>query len=192
MMAVNDMIKEMDSGTSEDVEMDSPFVKPQTEEKSINRTELMEKTGKQLAVMCTPYSPLKLKTLEKMAKSDLCDIILSKGQNKEQKEAKGRSGTSKSDSEAIIDTMLAIAESFKMKREQEPLNATAKTIFKNNAVNLVDKKVDEEEISSHGVNTAVAVFTGAFLLVDGLVGIANIPTLFSKMKSKFNAKPNTK
>lgn len=174
-------------------EMASPFEeKVEDSSNSVNRTELMNKTAKELAVMAMPYVPLKQTTLEKMAKADLCDIIMTKGQNKEQKESKARANRTQSDSEAIIETVLAIAESFKLKRENEPLNATAKQIFKNNAVNIVDKKVEDEAVSSHGVNTAVAVFAGAFLLVDGLIGIANIPSFFSKLKGKMSAKSNTK
>ncbi len=170
-------------------DMDSPFEeKVQDDSKPLTRTELMDKTGKVLAKLAMPYTTLKETTLSKLSKAELCDIILSKGTNKSEKESKGRASRTKSDSEAIIDTILSIAESFKLKREHDTLNATAKQIFKNNAINIVDQKVSEEAISSHGVNTTVAVFAGIFLLADGLIGIANIPSFFSKLKGKFGAK----
>ncbi len=175
-------------------EMDSPFVeKEQSEGNALNRTELMQKTAKELALLAMPYVALKESTLQKMAKADLCDIIMSKGQSKDKKESTARASRSTSDSEAIINTFLMMIESFKLKRESEPLNAVAKEIFKNNAVNIVDKKVDEEAVSSHGLNTAVTVITAGFLLLDGLVGLKNVPSLFSKIKGKFsNAKTDAK
>lgn len=182
------MEKEAVNGADNVEEMDSPFVEVNDETKSINRTELMNKTAKELAVLAMPYVPLRQSTLEKMAKADLCDIIMTKGQSKEQKESKARASRKDSESEAIIETILQIVESFKIKREKEPLNATAKNVFKNNAINIVDKKVEDETVSSHGVNTAVAIITGGFLLVDGLIGIGNVPTLFSKLKGKLSAK----
>ncbi|MDX1808304.1 MAG: hypothetical protein R3331_02065 [Sulfurospirillaceae bacterium] len=180
------MSKEAVDGTDNGVERNIPFEEMGNSTEGITRTELMEKTGKELAKMALPYTTWKESTLSKLSKPELCDIILTKGANKEQQEPRARAARATSDSEAIIETFLAIAESFKLKREKEPLNATAKQIFKNNAVNLVDKKVEEETLSSHGVNVTVAFIAGTFLAIDGLIGLANIPTFFSKIKSKLN------
>jgi len=180
------MNKEKVNGMDNAEEMETPFnEKMEDESRAINRTELMQKTAKELSILAMPYVALKESTLQKMAKSDLCDIILSKGQSKEKKESTARASRTQSDSEAIISTLLMMVESFKVKRENEPLNAAAKEIFKNNAINIVDKKVDDETVSSHGVNTAVTVLTAGFLLVDGLIGLKNVPSFFSKIKSKF-------
>ncbi|WP_331773811.1 hypothetical protein [Sulfurospirillum sp. 1612] len=181
------MNKGAEKVTDNGVDMDIPFDDIKSTKEDITRTELMQKTGKELAKIALPYTNLKEVTLTKLSKAELCDIILTKGANREQTEPKARANRAKSDSEAIIDTFLAIAESFKLKREQEPLNAAAKQIFKNNAVNIVDKKVEDETVSSHGVNTAVVIVAGAFLAIDGIIGLANIPTFLGKLKSKFNA-----
>lgn len=153
------------------------------------RAELMQLTGKELAKMALPYTTLKDTTLSKLSKAELCDIILSKGKSKEGGTTKKKT---QSESEAIINSFLSILETVKMRRENEPLNPTAKQIFFNNATAVVDEKIQDETITSGRINNVVLALTGAFLVLDGAVGIANIPKAFGKIKEKIKNARKTK
>jgi len=156
----------------------------ETEQKTdtTNRAELMQKTGKELAKLAKPFTSLSETTLSKLSKAELCDIIISKGKERKEKPKNKDSST------AIIDTFLGIIESIKTNRDKEPLNTTAKQIFSSNAVAVVDRQIQEEKITSGGLNTTILILSGSFLLIDGVIGIKNIPGIYKKIKDRINAR----
>ena len=164
-------------------EIASPFIE-EVEEKGATkkRAELMQKTGKELAKMAKPFTSLSETTLSKLSKAELCDIIISKGKDRKEKPKNKDSST------AIVDTFLGIVESIKVNRDKEPLNNTAKQIFSSNAVAVVDKQIQEEKITSGGLNTAILLLSGSFLLIDGIIGIKNIPAIYKRIKDKISAR----
>lgn len=161
----------------------------ETEENSsaLNRNEMMKLTGKQLAKMAQPYSTLQLTSLERMSKAKLCDIILNKTDKKKDDEEKPHARTARSESqtEQFINTALMLLDSFKTNRDGEPLNATAKEVFKKQAIVYADEKVQAGEMNLDKSNNTLLYLSAGALLFDGLVGFKNSPALLAKIKNKF-------
>ncbi len=155
------------------------------EHETLNRNELMELTAKQLAKMAQPYSTLQLNSLERMAKAKLCDIILKKSDKKKEDEPHARTARTESQTEQFISTALLMLDGFKTNRDGEPLNATAKEIFKKQAVVYADEKVSSGEMDINKSSNALLFLSAGVLVFDGLIGFKNAPGLFQKMKSKF-------
>ena len=158
------------------------------ESEALNRNELMKLTGKELAKMAQPYSTLQLTSLERMAKAKLCDIILNKSDGKKEDEPHARAARTESQTEQFINTALMLLDSFKTNRDGEPLNATAKEVFKKQAVVYADEKVKAGEIDLDKSNNTLLYLSAGALLFDGLVGFKNSPALLAKIKNKFFSK----
>lgn len=158
---------------------------------ALNRNELMNLTGKELAKMAAPYSTLQLNSLERKSKPFLCDIILNKGESKSEDEEKSyaRTARSKSETEMFIDMTVNVLDNLKRSRDEEPLNAMAKDVFTKQAVVYADEKVQSGEMNIDKANTAIFVISAAVLIYDGVVGFKNTPALFQKVKRKFFTKP---
>ena len=113
------------------------------EPEGINRQAMKDKhTGKELAAMAQPYTPLKLSTLERMSKDDLIDIIQSKGQQKDTT-AKPRASRSQNELTDIIDFGIAMLNQYKMQRDGEPNPAMLSEAFKGQAVAKLEQKQNE-------------------------------------------------
>jgi len=153
----------------------------------LNRNELMKLTCKELAKMAQPYSTYKLISLERMSKAKLCDIILNKTDKKKDDEDKthSRAARTSSETEQFIDTALVMLDMLKRNRDNEPLNPTAKDIFKKQAVVYADEKIKNNELNVDKANTALFALAGVAILYDGIVGFKNTPTLLNKIKNKF-------
>lgn len=154
---------------------------------ALNRNELMKLTGKELAKMAQPYSTLKLSSLERLSKAKLCDIILNKTYKIKDDEEKphARDARSSSDTEQFIDTALTVLDMLKQNRDKEPLNATAKEIFRKQAVVYADEKIQNGEMNADKANNALFYLSAGVILYDGIIGISNTPTLLAKLKKKF-------
>ena len=158
-------------------------------------SELMKKTGRELAEMAAPFTDKSVTTLSKMAKKDLIKIIqdgLAGKVNEKEQEAKARKNRTKSEAEQLIEAMIHTLEAFKVQREHKPLNPVIKKVFEQQAVNYTSKKVEEDNITPEGINKALLFGTGALLLVDGLVGFENIPKIIEKIKKKVKRKGSKK
>jgi len=153
---------------------------------ALNRNELMNLTGKDLAKMAAPYSTLQLNSLERKSKAYLCDLILNKGDEKQEDDKPhARAARSKSDTEQFIDTAVQLLDVLKRSRDDEPLNAMAKDIFVKQAVVYADEKVAANEMNVDKANTAIFVISAAALIYDGVIGFKNTPALLQKVKQKF-------
>ncbi len=176
-----------DMGSNEDI--DNMFNDNATENSSnaLNRNELMELTGKELAKMAQPYSTLKLNSLERKSKAFLCDLIMNKSDNKAKEEEKphARSSRTESQTEQFINTALVMLSVMKQNRDGEPLNATASDVFKKQAIVYADEKISKDEMNIDKANTALFIISTGALLFDGLIGFKNAPTLFTKLKNKY-------
>lgn len=159
----------------------------EADHETLNRNELMKLTGKELAKMAQPYSTLRMSSLERLSKAKLCDIILNKTDKKKDEEDKphARVARSSSDTEQFIDTALTVLDMLKQNRDKEPLNATAKEIFRKQAIVYADEKIQNGEMSADKANNALFYLSAGVILYDGIIGISNTPTLLSKMKKKF-------
>lgn len=152
----------------------------------LNRNELMQLTGKQLAKKAAPYSTLKLITLEKKSKAELCDIILNKTDKKaDEEKPAGRAARTSSETEQFIETALHMLSAIKQQRDGEPLNAMATDVFKKQAVAYTDEKISNDEININKASTALFAISATAIVFDGVIGFKNAPTLFSKIKNKF-------
>jgi len=156
---------------------------------ALNRNELMKLTGKELAKMAQPYSSKTLAVLEKTAKAKLCDLILAKDE-KATKEEKphARTARTQSDTEQFIQTAVNLLDVMKRARDEEPLNAMAKDVFTKQAVVYADAKVASDEMNVDKANNILLGLSAGALLIDGLIGFKNAPTLLGKLKNKFFAK----
>jgi len=176
----NAMNTATDNGNTDDM------FQEETTHNELNRVELMNLTGKQLAKMAQPYSSKTLKVLEKTAKATLCDIILNKSENKPHEDKPhARESRTKSQTESFIENAVSLLEVMKRQRDDEPLNASAREIFTKQAVIYADQKATEGQMNVDKANTALFVISAGAILFDGLIGFKNSPTLFKKIKNKF-------
>lgn len=155
---------------------------------ALNRNDLMQLTGKQLAKKAAPYSTLQLNSLERKSKAWLCDLILSKGQSEEKIEEQpfARAARTESQTETFINIFLSTLDHVKQTRDHEPLNPVAKQIFQKQAIVYTDEKIKNEEININKANNVLLYGVGAFILFDGLIGIKNSPALAMKIKNFFS------
>lgn len=176
----------MDTGTGNGVAGEvADEIAGKQEQSSYNRAELMEKTGAELAEMAAPYSTKKLSTLERMAKKDLCDIIMRGGEKKTEEGPKARAARTESETEQIINMGLSVLDAIKQSRDGKMLNPLAVDIFKKQAVIALDDQVAQDRVNLNTASKVMLFGSAAVLLVDGIVGLHNSPTLLSKMKKKF-------
>lgn len=186
----NGMDNGLDSATK--AEINSQF-QEDAQESTLNRNQLMDLPTKKLAKMAQPYSTKTLKTLEKTAKSTLCDLILNKGDGKPKEETTyARTGTAQSETEQFIGTALMMLSAMKQNRDGEPLNAMAAEVFKKQAVVYADDKVKNGEMDINKSSNALLYISAGAILFDGLIGFKNTPTLFQKIKDKFTKRPGQK
>ncbi|AXX87160.1 hypothetical protein AMRN_1424 [Malaciobacter marinus] len=156
------------------------------------RAELEKMTNKELAKLAEPLqSQYSFNSLKGRSKPFLIDIIL--GVNKEPKinnNAKAAHKTTVNESEDIITTGLSVLQGIKQQREGQEalLNPIAQELFKNSAVNTVDKARAEGTLSSEKFSTALLALSGTALVVDSVIGFNNIPTYFTKLKARFTKK----
>jgi len=169
-------------------EIDDFFADDTQESHAINRNELMKLTGKQLAKKAQPYSTLQLNSLERLAKAKLCDMILAKSDTKKDEEPKARTARTASNSEQMIETVLNVLDMIKHSRDNEPLNATAKEIFKKQAVVYADEKIQAGEMDTNKASNMFLYLSAGAILFDGIIGFKNAPSLITKLKSKFTKK----
>lgn len=186
----NGEAKEAPRGTRKGVneEIDDYFTEDTQESNALNRNELMKLTGKELAKLAQPYSTLQLNSLERIAKAKLCDMILAKSDTKKDDEPKARTARTSSQSEQMIDTVLNILDVLKHNRDNEPLNATAKEIFKKQAVVYADEKIDAGEMDTDKASNMFLYLSAGAILFDGIIGFKNAPSLITKVKNKFSKK----
>jgi hypothetical protein len=191
-MKDNDMANGADSGVSNGTVPPHPMDNEENKKaQTLNRAELEKKTGKELAqiVHANGYSKKKLITLEKMAKADLITIIFQKSDTpSEESGPKARAPRKQSEVESTIEMALGFLNHIKMQREQEPINAYAMEQVKTGAVAYLDNAMANNEVSSKSIGTIGVVAVALFVIVDGLVGIKNIPTLFQTVKQKLLAR----
>lgn len=166
----------------------SPFKDMQTDKEVISRVELMKLTAKELAKKAEPKSTLRLSTLEKLAKADLCDIILDI--KKADDKPKARAERTQSESDNIINFALDILQNIKISREgqESKINQIAKDIFKSSAISKVDEARAEGTLNNDTFNNLLMFGSGIAIVIDSVVGFNNIPTLFQKLKAKVKGK----
>ena len=164
---------------------------------TLTRQELKDNyTVKELAKLAEPKSKTySYNSLKSRSKDFLIDIILEVNKEEETKinQAKATHKTSTNASEDLVSMGLGILNAFKKQREGEnaELNPIATELFKNSAVNEVDKARADGTLQTDKFNTALLAISGTALVVDGVIGFKNVPTLFSKLKAKFK-KDDTK
>lgn len=164
------------------------FVNEASSNSSLTRAELEKKTGKELAKIAHPLqkgNKLSISTLQGKPKPFLIDIILGIQEAKEQ--PKGRAPQNQSESQDVLEVAINILNGIKMQREgqQAQLNPIATEIFKNTAVNEVDKARAEGTFQTDKFNTLLLCVSGTALVIDGVVGFKNIPGIYNKLKSRF-------
>lgn len=172
-------------------ENEFPFEpKEEQNKQSLTRDELLKKTGKQLAALAEPKSTFSLNTLKGFAKNRLVDIILGIEEEKAKTTQEGRAPQGTNESEDIVSMGLSVLQAFKQQREGEQalLNPIAQELFINSAVNSVDKARADGVLKTDKFNTTLLALSGSALVIDGVIGFENIPTLFSKVKAKFSKK----
>lgn len=160
-------------------------IKGKAETSSLNRVELMELSGKDLAAMALPYSSKKISTLERMAKADLCDIIMNGREAPKDDAPKSRAARTQSQTEELVDIIIGFLDAIKRARDDEPLNPLAVDIVRKQAVIKVDEKVKSEQLDINTASNVMLFGAGAFLLFDAFYGVSNSPTLLHGMKKKF-------
>jgi hypothetical protein len=172
-----------DKGLDNNVEMEeNPFHKEEVENK-LTREELMKKTGKELAQMAQPKSRFKIKTLERLPKAELCDIILDITVDEK---PKARASRTESESDNIINFAIDTLEAIKKSRGANGINPIAKEIFKSSAVNKVDEARADGNLSSEKFNNTLLVLSGVAITIDSIIGFENVPTLFQRLKAKLS------
>jgi hypothetical protein len=175
-------------------EIESPFDENEEQSKSdLDRNKLKKLTNKELAKLAKPKSRFQLSTLEGKSKDYLIDIILDISDEKE-KESTARTSRTESESDEYINTAIGILEALKQQREnsqEAQINPVVKQIFKDSAVSKVDDARASGAVESKTVKNIMLFGSGAILLVDGLVGLNNVPELFSKLKEKVQKKRGT-
>jgi hypothetical protein len=158
----------------------------QPESSALNRNELMQLTGKELAKMAAPYSELRLNTLERKPKAELCDIIMQQGQPQEKDEKpNARAARTESQTEQFINGVLNVLDVLKQNRDGEQLHPVAKQIFQKQAIAYTDEKIQSGDVDINKTSNLMLYGVTAYLLFDGLVGVKNSPTLFRRARNFF-------
>lgn len=183
------MEKEALNGTDNGLEMDNPFEEVTENVDGLTKTEFLAKTNKDLRPFIKPYTTLSDTTLAKFSKLELWDIYINRNNPQEQKQAKGRAARNQGEGTDLITMVVDFLEGQKIKRDQQPFDAKMKERFINNTTNKMSEKVSDDTM--HTASTALIAGLGVYFLIDGLVGIANIPKKISELKSK-REKPSTK
>jgi hypothetical protein len=175
------MDKDKNTGTG-DIP-DSPFTETeeQTENKEYTRTQLENKTAKELAVMASEYITASPETIAKWAKKDIITVIINKGYDKK---SAPRQNRTKTDTENIIGGVLDFLDSVKEEREQKRIYKPLKEVVKNNAVNVIDESLESGTINLHTASKIVVAVGGSLVLIDAFIGFKKIPELFKDWKEK--------
>ena len=176
-----------------------PFVEDEAQKiEKPTRLELEKLSNSKLAKMAEPMQKrYSFSSLKGRSKNYLIDIILGVkdeseiGINGNSISNGAKAPQAKSESEELINYGLTLLNAIKQHREGQnaELNPIAKEMFKNSAIVEVDKARADGTIKTDKFNSLMLGLSGAFLVVDGVVGIKNIPTLFKKLKDKVNSKP---
>ena len=175
-------------------ENDFPFEeKEEIKESKYTRSELEKLSNKDLAKIAEPLqNRYSFSSLKGRSKAYLIDIILG---IKDEEEISINPSTAKAphttnESAELISFGLNVLNSFKQQRDGQnaELNPIAKELFKNSAVNSVDKARADGIIKTDKFNTLIMGLSGTALIIDGVIGFNNIPTLFQKLKNRINSK----
>lgn len=175
-------------------ENDFPFEeKEEIKESKYTRAELEKLSNKDLAKIAEPLqNRYSFSSLKGRSKAYLIDIILG---IKDEEEISINPSTAKAphttnESAELISFGLNVLNSFKQQRDGQnaELNPIAKELFKNSAVNSVDKARADGIIKTDKFNTLIMGLSGTALIIDGVIGFNNIPTLFQKLKNRINSK----
>lgn len=172
---------------------DFPFEEnEQKKDGAYTRAELEKLTGRELATIAAPLQKrFGFSSLKGKGKSFLIDIILGI-KTEEVKEPKGKAPQTASESQNIIEMGLTVLQNIKQQREGQgaQLNPIAQELFRSSAVNTVDKARAEGALETDKFNTVIVGVSGLALAIDGAIGFENVPTLFSKLKSKLSTRAN--
>lgn len=190
-MKVNEGMNE-EMGT----ENEFPFAEDEVKTSSKpTRAELEELTNKDLAKLAEPLQKrYSFSSLKGRSKNFLIDIILGVKDENEININKAKAPHSASESENMLNVALNFLQAIKVQREGQEaiLNPIATEMFKNSAVAKVDEARAEGTLQSDKFNNIILSASAAAVLVDGLVGFNNVPTLFSKIKTKFSKNNDSK
>jgi hypothetical protein len=151
-----------------------------TDEK-YTRTELENRTAKELAVMASEYINANPETIAKWAKKDIITVILNKGYDKKSAPRQNRTRT---DTENVIIGVLDFLDNIKEEREQKRLYKPLKDVFKNNATNVIDEGLGSGAINLNTASKVVVVVAGSLILIDSFIGLKKIPELIKNWKNK--------
>ncbi len=173
-------------------ENEFPFEIKEEQSSLYTRTELEKLPNSQLAKIAEPMQKrYSYNSLKGRSKAYLIDIILGIKSEDEisinpTNGTSGKAPHTPNETQELINFGLNVLNSFKQQREgqQTKLNQIATELFKNSAVNEIDKARAEGLIKTDKFNTLIMVLSGTALVVDGVIGFKNVPTLFSKLKAK--------
>jgi hypothetical protein len=179
------------SSNSSEIENEvNPFIEINGEK--LTRKELEKIPNKDLAKMVKDraLSRFNESTLSRKSKTYNIDLLL--GVRDEEEKPQARATQTQSESDMMIEFALNTLQGIKQSRESQEsvLNPIAKELFKSSAVAKVDEARANESFSTDKFNNILMYGAGAFLLIDSLVGIKNIPSVFSKLKNKMAKKKN--
>jgi hypothetical protein len=184
-----------DKDTAELTEIEADFIGAEggyTPSPTYKKSELEEKTIAELAVLAAQYVELTETTLKKnFKKAEIINIILNNGLDKKRKSGSGRKADG-DNANSIIDMLLEILDNVKTDRDKKPLNKYAKKLFRTNAINIIDSKLENAEQSAHTASYVILMGAGALLVIEALIGFKNIPTLLKRWKDKKNANKTAK
>ncbi|MDR3178409.1 MAG: hypothetical protein LBT96_05445 [Campylobacteraceae bacterium] len=159
------------------------------ENETYTRTELENKTAKELAVIASDYITASPETIAKWAKKDIITVILNKGYDKKSAPRQNRTRT---DTENVVLGILDFLDGIKEEREQKKLYKPLKEVVKNNAVNVIDGSLESGAINLHTASKAVLILGGFLILVDSVIGFKKIPELIKRWKEKRGSDKNDK
>ncbi|PLY11376.1 MAG: hypothetical protein C0626_02060 [Arcobacter sp.] len=156
------------------------------------RAELELLTNKELAKLAEPKQDrYSFNSLKGRSKPFLIDIILGVNDDvPDVNKSKAKAPHSSSESENMLNVGLNLLQSFKMQREGQEaiLNPIATEMFKNSAVAKVDEARADGVLKTDKFNNVILGISATALVVDGLIGFNNVPTLFQKVRAKFSKK----
>lgn len=173
-----------------------PFEKEEVKvDGKLTREQYKEKyTVAQLAKIAEPMQKrYAFSSLKGKSKDFLIDIILGIKKDEEinvHAPKASHRGTS-NESQDIVTMGLGVLQAFKQQREGEQalLNPIAQELFISSAVAKVDEARAEGALKTDKFQTALLALSGTALVIDGVIGFENVPTIFSKLKTKLRGKP---
>jgi len=172
-------------------EIENPFSKEDGEEQEkLDRKGLEKLTNIDLAQMVADkaLSRHKVTTLKSYSKKRLIDILL--GIEVETDKTTARAPQTQSDSEAIVNDILATFEQAKKIRTDENTKShtLSSKVFKANAEKIIDKALADDKFSSSSFNKFATYISVGALIIDTFIGFENVPKLIRSMKDKLKKK----